>query len=52
MELFYFEGLCLREIGARLDRPVENVRHHYYWGLKKLQESAIEQTMRRFANSG
>jgi len=52
LELFYFEGLCLREIGARLDRPVENVRHHYYWGLKKLQESAIEQTMRRFANSG
>jgi RNA polymerase sigma-70 factor, ECF subfamily len=46
LELFYFEGLDLREISERLGEPLGNVRHHYYRGLKKLQKSAIVQKLR------
>jgi RNA polymerase sigma-70 factor, ECF subfamily len=46
LELFYFEGLDLREIAERLGEPVANVRHHYYRGLKKLQNSAVVQKLR------
>jgi RNA polymerase sigma-70 factor, ECF subfamily len=37
---FYFEGLELREISERFSEPLENVRHHFYRGLKRLRESA------------
>lgn len=46
LEMFYFEGLGLREIAEKLDEPLANVRHYYYRGLKKLQKSAIVQKMR------
>jgi len=46
LELFYFEGLDMREIGDKLGETFENVRHHYYRGLKKLQKSAIVQNLR------
>jgi len=46
LELFYFEGLELREIGNRLGETFENVRHHYYRGLQKLRKSAIVQNLR------
>ncbi len=46
LELFYFEGLDLKEISERLGEPLANVRHHYYRGLKKLQKSAIVQKLR------
>ena len=46
LELFYFEGLELREISEKLGEPLSNVRHHYYRGLKKLQKSAIVQKLR------
>ncbi len=39
--MFYFDGLELSEIGEKIGEPLENVRHHYYRGLKKLQKSAI-----------
>lgn len=41
LELFYFEGLDLREIGEVLGEPLENVRHHYYRGLQKLHKNAL-----------
>jgi RNA polymerase sigma-70 factor (ECF subfamily) len=41
LELFYFEGLELREISEKLNEPLENVRHHYYRGLAKLRKSAF-----------
>jgi len=46
LELFYFEGLELREIAECLGEPLANVRHHYYRGLKKLQKSAVVQKLR------
>lgn len=41
LELFYFEGLELREISEKLDEPLPNVRHHYYRGLARLRKSAF-----------
>ena len=46
LEMFYFEGLELREIADRIGEPLGNVRHHYYRALKKLQKSAIVQNLR------
>jgi RNA polymerase sigma-70 factor, ECF subfamily len=39
LELFYFEGLELREISQRLNEPFGNVRHHFYRGLERLRKS-------------
>jgi RNA polymerase sigma-70 factor, ECF subfamily len=39
LELFYFEGLELREISERLREPFGNVRHHFYRGLERLRKS-------------
>ena len=47
LEMFFFEGLTLREISQRLDEPLGNVRHHYYRGVKKLQNSAAIRGLRR-----
>jgi RNA polymerase sigma-70 factor (ECF subfamily) len=46
LELFYFEGLDLREIGEKLNEPLGNVRHHYYRGLAKLRKSAFVKKLR------
>jgi RNA polymerase sigma-70 factor, ECF subfamily len=46
LELFYFEGLELREISEKLNEPLDNVRHHYYRGLAKLRKSAFVKKLR------
>jgi RNA polymerase sigma-70 factor (ECF subfamily) len=46
LELFYFEGLELREISAKLDEPLGNTRHHFYRGLERLRKSAFIQKLR------
>ena len=46
LELFYFEGLELREISEKLNEPLENIRHHYYRGLAKLRKSAFVKKLR------
>ena len=46
LELFYFEGLDLREISQRLDEPLGNSRHHFYRGLERLRKSAFVQRLR------
>src|SRR5260370_1490117 len=46
LELFYFEGLNLREISEKLNEPLANIRHHYYRGLEKLRKSAFVQKLR------
>jgi RNA polymerase sigma-70 factor (ECF subfamily) len=46
LELFYFEGLDLREISKTLNEPLPNVRHHYYRGLAKLRKSAFVKKLR------
>jgi RNA polymerase sigma-70 factor, ECF subfamily len=47
LELYFFEGLTLREIGQRLDEPLENVRHQYYRALNKLRESSALAVVRK-----
>ncbi|HEX3743848.1 MAG TPA: sigma-70 family RNA polymerase sigma factor [Bryobacteraceae bacterium] len=46
LELFYFEELPLREISAKLDEPLGNVRHHYYRSLERLRKTEIVQRLR------
>jgi len=46
IELFYFEGLELREISERLHEPFGNVRHHFYRGLERLRKSPAVQRLR------
>lgn len=46
LELFYFEGLELREIAEKLAEPLENVRHHYYRGLERLRKSTFVRKLR------
>ena len=38
LQLFFFEGYTLAEISAKLNRPLGNVRHHYYRGLDRLRK--------------
>jgi RNA polymerase sigma-70 factor, ECF subfamily len=47
LELYFFEGLDLREISERLEEPLGNVRHHYYRGLEKLKGSAVLKKFRK-----
>jgi RNA polymerase sigma-70 factor (ECF subfamily) len=46
LELFFFEGLELKEIATQLGESPENVRHYYYRGLQKLRKSGIVQTLK------
>lgn len=46
LELFYFAGLDLREIGERLHEPFGNVRHHFYRGLERLRKSPAVKRLR------
>ena len=46
LELFYFEGLDLREISKKLNQPLGNSRHHFYRGLERLRKSAFVQRLR------
>ncbi len=42
LEMFFFEGLELREIGARLGESLENTRHYYYRGLERLRRGMAD----------
>lgn len=46
LELCYFEGLDLREIGLKLNESLGNIRHHHYRGLERLRRSAFVQRLR------
>src|SRR3981081_4582312 len=46
LELFYFEGMELREISERLHEPFGNVRHHFYRGLERLRKSPAVKRLR------
>jgi RNA polymerase sigma-70 factor, ECF subfamily len=41
LDMFYFQGLELREISECLHEPLGNVRHHFYRGLERLRKSAF-----------
>lgn len=51
LELFYFEGLDLREISERLHEPFGNVRHHFYRGLERLRKSPAVKRLRDHHNA-
>lgn len=46
LELFFFEGLELKEIATKLKETPENVRHHYYRGLQKLRKNGVVQALK------
>ena len=46
LEMFYFEGMALREISERLHEPFGNVRHHFYRGLERLRQSPAVKRLR------
>ena len=46
LEMFFFDGLALKEIAQKLGESAENVRHHYYRGLQKLRRNGIVQTLK------
>lgn len=37
IEMYFFQGLSLKEIAQRRDETFSNVRHHYYRGLERLR---------------
>jgi RNA polymerase sigma-70 factor, ECF subfamily len=41
LELHFFEGYSLREIAEKTNRPLGNVRHHYYRGLERLRSNVF-----------
>src|SRR5215475_3350171 len=47
LDLFYFEGLDLREISQSLNEPLGNVRHHFYRGLERLRKSVLLQKIQQ-----
>ena len=46
LELFYFEGLDLREISRKLQESLGNTRHHFYRGLERLRKNAFVRKLR------
>ncbi|MEI9978251.1 MAG: sigma-70 family RNA polymerase sigma factor [Edaphobacter sp.] len=46
LEMFFFEGLELKEIAIRLDESAENVRHYYYRGLQKMRKNVLVQKLK------
>lgn len=50
LELYYFQGLELREISERLHEPFGNVRHHFYRGLERLRKSPAVKRLREIHN--
>jgi RNA polymerase sigma-70 factor, ECF subfamily len=46
LELYFFEGLELREIAERMNESSENVRHYYYRGLQKLRKNSFVQSLK------
>jgi RNA polymerase sigma-70 factor, ECF subfamily len=51
LELFYFQGLELREISQRLNEPFGNVRHHFYRGLERLRKSPAVKRLQETHNA-
>lgn len=45
LEMFFFEGLELKEIAKQLGESPENVRHHYYRGLQKMRKNGLVQNL-------
>jgi RNA polymerase sigma-70 factor, ECF subfamily len=46
LQLYFFEGLELKEIAEKMGETLANVRHHYYRGLERLRKSAFAEELR------
>ena len=46
LEMFFFEGMEMREIAGKLSESLGNVRHYYYRGLERLRASAFVRKLR------
>jgi RNA polymerase sigma-70 factor (ECF subfamily) len=46
LEMYFFEGLDLREISGRLGESLENTRHFYYRGLERLRRAVSTMSRR------
>lgn len=46
LELFFFDGLELKEIAQHIGETPENVRHYYYRGLQKLRKHGLVRTLK------
>lgn len=46
LEMFFFEGMEMREIAGKLGESLGNVRHRYYRGLERLRKSAFVSRLR------
>jgi RNA polymerase sigma-70 factor, ECF subfamily len=46
LEMYFFEGMDLREIASNLSETLGNVRHYYYRGLERLRTSAFIRKLR------
>lgn len=51
LELFYFQGLNLREISRKIEDSLGNTRHHFYRGLERLRRDAFVQRLRDRKNA-
>lgn len=52
IEMYFFEGLTLKEIAQRRNENFSNVRHHYYRGLERLRsylENGVPRELARTA---
>jgi RNA polymerase sigma-70 factor (ECF subfamily) len=50
LELFYFQGLELREISEQIHESFGSVRHHFYRGLERLRKSPAVKRLREANN--
>jgi len=46
LEMFFFEGMDMREIADKLGETLGNVRHYYYRGLERLRATAFIKRLR------
>jgi RNA polymerase sigma-70 factor (ECF subfamily) len=46
LELYFFGGFTFREISEQLGETLENVRHHYYRGMERLNKTAAAKALR------
>jgi RNA polymerase sigma-70 factor (ECF subfamily) len=47
LELHFFEGLTINEIGERLEKSAVNIRHYYYRGLEHLRSHMFSKLTKR-----
>ena len=47
LRLICFEGLSIREVAEQTSESVENTRHYYYRGLKKLKEILTQSSVEK-----